>query len=107
MSGVLLDVGDFVLLLLVRLHLVHLVFLLRPDVDRVITTIVHQLLLHRQVHDVRADGIHEILRMTRQDQDMVVRAQVRREPNDSSQIQVVRRLVEELCNQATALCSEE
>ena len=55
------DVGDFVLLLLVRLHLVDLVLGLCPDVRRVVTTIVHQLLLEREIHDVRANRVHEVL----------------------------------------------
>ena len=42
----LLDVGDFVLLLLVRLHLVHLILRLRPHVRRVITRVVYELYAH-------------------------------------------------------------
>ena len=70
---VLFDMGDFLLLFMIRLHLINLVLLLRLDVGRVITGIVYQLLLVCQVHDVRAHRVHKILRVGGDNQDMIVR----------------------------------
>lgn len=57
----LLDVRNFVLLLLVCLHLVDLVLLLGSNVCRIVTTVVDELFLGRQIHDVRTDRVHEVL----------------------------------------------
>ena len=95
MSSVLLDVGDFLLLLVVGLHLIDLVLGLGTDVGRVVTTVVDELLLRRQVHDIRADAVHEVLRVRGDHQDVVVHRQVRLQPHDSLEIQVVRWLVDQ------------
>lgn len=57
----LLDVFDLLLLLHVLLHLVDLVLLSGLDIRVVVTTIVRQLLLGGEVHDVGADTVEEIL----------------------------------------------
>ena len=57
------DMGDLLLLLGKRLHLVHLVLALRPDVCRVVASVVDELLLHGQVHHVGADLVHEVGRV--------------------------------------------
>lgn len=54
-KNTLFDMGNFFLLLMVRLHLINFVLLPRLDVCRVVTSIINQLLLVRQIHDVRAD----------------------------------------------------
>jgi hypothetical protein len=91
----LLDVLDLVLLLGVRLHLVRLVLRLRAHVRRVVAAVVHELLVVRQVHDVGADRVHEVGRVRREDENVVVRREVRLEPHDGLEVQVVRRLVEQ------------
>lgn len=54
---------NLILLLRVRLHLIDLILLLRPHIRRVIARIIDQLLLQRQIHDIGAHTVHEILRM--------------------------------------------
>lgn len=68
----LLDVGDFFLLFMVRLHLIDLVLLLRLDIRRIITVIIHKFLLGRKIHDVGANRIHKILRMGGDDEDVII-----------------------------------
>lgn len=75
---------DLLLLLMIRLHQIYFVFGFCSDICRVITTIVHEFLLHRQIHDVRTDGVHEILRMRGEDEDMIVCGEIRLEPDDRS-----------------------
>lgn len=97
---------DLILLLVVRLHLVGVVLGLGSDVGRVVSTVGHEATLHGEVHDVGADlrsagrvsasssagrergthGIHEILRVGGDDEDVVVGGKVRLEPDDSLQI---------------------
>ena len=60
------------LLLVIGLHLIHLVLLLGFDICGVIAVIVNQFLLHRKIHDIRANRVHKILRMRCDDEDMVV-----------------------------------
>lgn len=55
--------GDFFLLLGIRLHLVDFVFRLCSNIGRVITTVVDQLFPDGQVHNVGTDFIHEIGRV--------------------------------------------
>ena len=80
---------DFLLLFMIRLHLVHLVLALRPHIRRVITRVVHKLLLLRQIHDVGAHAVHEVLRVGGDDEDVVVRREVGFKPHNGSQVQVV------------------
>lgn len=87
--------SDFILLLVVGLHLIRLVLDLGLDVCRIVTSVVHHLFPHGQIHYVRAHRVHEILRMRGDDENMVVRRQVRLEPHHCAQIQVIRRLVEQ------------
>jgi len=54
-------VSNLVLLLSVGLHLVDVVLGLGSNVSRVVSSVVDELLLHGEVHDVGADGVHEIL----------------------------------------------
>ena len=42
-ENLLFDVCDFLLLLVVRFHLIHFVLRLRPDKCGIITTVIHQL----------------------------------------------------------------
>ena len=95
LDHVLLDVRDFLLLLVVRLHLIDLVLTLGPDIGGIVTSVVHHLFLGREIHDVRADAVHEILRMRGDDEDMVVRREVCFQPDDGAKIQMIRRLVHE------------
>jgi hypothetical protein len=118
-SDELLDVGNLLLLLGVGLHLVGLVLGPGSDVGRVVTSVVDHLLLDGEVHDVGADRVHEVLRVrglarkskagrsastmsgsigvasTHEDEDVVVGGEVSLEPDDGSEIQMRRRLVEE------------
>ena len=64
--------GDFLSLLVVRLHLVDLVFVLGFHVCAIVTTIVDQFFLHRKVHYVRADAIHEVCGVGCNNEDVVV-----------------------------------
>ena len=59
----LLDVRNFVLLLLVCLHLVDLVLRLGLDVRSVITSVVNELLFRSEIHDVRTNVVHEVRRV--------------------------------------------
>lgn len=86
---------DFLLLLGVSLHLVNLVFALGSNVSGVVTTVVDKLLLGGQVHDVGTDSVHKVGRVRGQNQDVVVSGKVRFEPDDSTQIQVGRRFVQQ------------
>lgn len=86
---------DLVLLFLVCLHLVDLVLALGTDVRGVVTGVVDQFLLVGQVHDVCTYRVHEILRMRGDDEDVVVGGEVRLEPDDGAEIEMVRRLVEQ------------
>jgi hypothetical protein len=86
---------NFILLLLVRFHLVDLVLLLCPDISRVVASVVRKFLLWRQIHDVRADGVHEILGVGRDDENVVVGREICFEPNNGAEIQVVRGFVQE------------
>jgi hypothetical protein len=56
-------VGNLILLLGVSLHLVGLVLGLGSDVGRVVSSVVGELLLMGQVHDVGADRVHKVLRV--------------------------------------------
>lgn len=98
---------DLLLLLMIRLHLIYLVFGFCSDICRVITTIVHELLLHCQIHDVRTDGVHEILGMRREDEDMVVCGEIRLEPDDRSEIEMVSRLIKEEKMRLDEECASE
>lgn len=91
----LLDVCDFLLLLVVCLHLVDLVLLLGTDVGGVVTTVVHELLLLCQVHHVGADSVHEVGRVRGENKNVVVGGKVSLEPDDGSEIQVGGRLVKQ------------
>lgn len=82
----LLDVLDLILLLLVSLHLVGFVLLLGPDVGRVVTTVSQELSAHGQIEDVGADGIHEILRVGSEDENLGVLCEVSFKPYDSLEI---------------------
>ena len=92
---VLLDMGDFLLLLRVRLHLVDFVLLLCLNVRGIITGIVSEFLLQREVHDVRAYGIHEILGVGGDDEYVIIGGKVGFKPNDSAEIQMIGRFIEE------------
>ena len=85
---------DLLLLFMIRLHLINLVLPLCLDIRGIISGIIHQLLLHRQIHDIRAHTIHKILRVRRQHQYMVIRRQVRLQPDHGPQIQVIRRFIQ-------------
>lgn len=78
----LLDMRDFFLLFIVRLHLVNLVFRLGAHISGIVTTIVHQLIrelmqssarinkkshlfLVGEVHDIGAYAVHKVLRVRR------------------------------------------
>jgi hypothetical protein len=71
-TDVLLNVCDFLLLLVVCLHLIHLVLLLGAYVGGVVTSVVDQLLLHRQIHDVSTHRVHKILGMRGDNENVVV-----------------------------------
>lgn len=58
-----LDVGDFLLLLSVGLHLVDLVLRPGSDVGGIVTTVVDKLLLEGDVDHVGTDFVHEIGRV--------------------------------------------
>lgn len=80
----LLDMSDFILLLLVRLHLVDLILLFCPYIRRVITGVINHFFLVRQVHDIRADTVQEILRVGCDDKDVIVGRQVCFQPDNSA-----------------------
>jgi len=82
----LLDVLNLILLLLVSLHLVGVVLLLSSDVGRVVTTIGQELSAHGQIENVGADGIHEILRVGSEDENLRVLSEVSFKPHDSLEI---------------------
>lgn len=85
----------FLLLLVVGLHLVGRFLRARLDVGGVVTDIVDKLRLVSEVHDVRVDGVYEILRMRCDDEDVVVGGEVRFEPNDDAEIQVIGRFAKQ------------
>lgn len=85
--------GDLLLLFGVRLHLVDLVLGFCLHVGRVVTGVVDQLLLRREVHDVRADRVHEILRVGGDDENVIVSREVRLKPDHRAEIQMVSRFV--------------
>ena len=58
-----LDVGDFLLLLGVGLHLVDLVFRPCSNIGRLVTTVVDELLLEGDIDDVGTDFVHEVGRV--------------------------------------------
>jgi hypothetical protein len=68
----LLDVSNFFLLLMVGFHLIDFVLLLCFHVCRIVAGIVYQFFLGREIHDVCADRVHEILRMGGDDKDVIV-----------------------------------
>lgn len=82
------------MLFLVHLHLVDLVILLCSDIGRVVTGIVHEFLLGCQVRDVRANRVHEILRVGCDDDDVVVSGKVGFKSHDGAEIKMIRRLTE-------------
>ena len=87
--------SNFLLLLVVCLHLVDFVLLLGLHVGAVVTGIYHQLFLRRKIHDVGADTVHEILRVGSDNQDVVVSREVSFEPNDGSEVEMIGGFVEE------------
>lgn len=101
------DVQDFFLLLVVRLHLVHFVFLLCSHVHSVVTRVVDQFLLGRQIHDVRTDRVHEILGVRCDNEDVVIRRQVRFEPHHSTEIEMVSGFVKQKQMGFDEKCSSE
>lgn len=88
------NMRDLLLLLVIRLHLVHLVFLFGLDVCGVITCIVDQLLLHGKVHDVGTDGIEEILRVGSDDENVIIGGKIGLEPDDGAEIEMVRGFIQ-------------
>ena len=89
----LLDVGNFFLLLVVCFHLVHFVLRLCSHIRRVVTTIRNELLLDRQVNNVCANVVHKVCTVRCKHENMVVGRQVRLQPYDGFQVQVVRWLI--------------
>ena len=69
---ILFDMRNLFLLLVISLHLVDLVFVLGFHVCTIVTTIVDQFFLHRKVHYVCADAIHEVRGVGCNNEDMVV-----------------------------------
>jgi hypothetical protein len=86
MHVALLNMSDFVLLLLVRLHLVYLVLFFRPYISRVVTSVVDHFLLGCQIHDIRTDTVHEILRVRCDYENVIVGRQVCFQPDDGAQV---------------------
>lgn len=80
----LLNMSNFILLLLVRLHLVDLVLLFCPYIRCVITGVIDHFFLVCEVHDIRTDTVHEILRVRCDDEDVIVGGQVCFQPDDSA-----------------------
>ena len=60
-----LDMGDLLLLLGVRFHLVDLVFTLGSDIGRVVTTIVDELFSYGEIHHVGTDFVHKVGRVAK------------------------------------------
>ena len=65
--------SNLLLLLVIRLHLVHLILALSPHVSGVISRVVRQLLFWCQIHHICAYAIHEVLRVGGDDKGVVVR----------------------------------
>lgn len=87
--------GNFLLLFCVCFHLVYLVLLSCFNIGRIITGVVGKLLLQSEIHDIRANGVHEILRMGGDDEDMVISRKVSFQPNDGAEVQMISRFIEE------------
>lgn len=83
--------GDFLMPFVVGFHLIGRVLRAHLDVGGVITDITDKVLLVRQVRDVRADRVYEILRVRCDGEDVVVGGEVLFEPDDSAEIQVIGR----------------
>lgn len=95
LNDLLFDVSNLVLLFSIRFHLVDLVLGLCADVGGVVTGIVDHLLFYSEIHDVCADGVHEILGVGGDDEDVVVGGEVSFEPDDGAEIEMIGGLVEE------------
>mmetsp|Transcript_51583 Transcript_51583/g.121021 ORF Transcript_51583/g.121021 Transcript_51583/m.121021 type:complete len:374 (+) Transcript_51583:1264-2385(+) len=91
----LLQVLDVGLLFLVALHLVDLDVALGLDEGVVVARIVLELALVREVDDVGAHAVHEILRMRHEHHDRRVLGQVLLQPHTRLHVQMVGRLVEQ------------
>ena len=90
----LLDVLDFLLLLLIGLHLVDLLLVTCLGVSVVVTTVVEKL-LHAHVDHVCADTIEEIHRVGDEDKCAVPLLEVLFEPDTGLEIQMCCRVVEQ------------
>mmetsp|Transcript_29416 Transcript_29416/g.87303 ORF Transcript_29416/g.87303 Transcript_29416/m.87303 type:complete len:335 (-) Transcript_29416:133-1137(-) len=86
---------DVVLLLLPLRELILLGLRAGLPVRRVVSAPRDEGALLRELHDVRADAVHEVLRVGREQQGVGVLGEVLLQPHAGAQIQVVRRLVED------------
>ena len=88
--------GDFLLLRgVVGSNLDNLVLSSRRDIAGVVTRMIDRPLLVCEVHGIRADEIHDILRVRCANKNAVVCAEVCLKPGKDAEIQVISGFVEE------------
>mmetsp|Transcript_20767 Transcript_20767/g.67332 ORF Transcript_20767/g.67332 Transcript_20767/m.67332 type:complete len:707 (-) Transcript_20767:3-2123(-) len=88
------QVLDVLLFLLVGLELVDLTLKPRLHIGSIVATPIHQLVVHRELHDLGADTVQEVFGVRCHNDGRGVGGQVLLEPNTGTQVQVVRGLVQ-------------